>query len=378
VVDYDVIVAGLGGMGSAAAAHLARRGVRVLGIDQYARGHTLGASSGKSRIIRRAYFESPEYVPLLQRAYTLWHELEEQSSRQLYFRTGLLTVGTENSDVVAGAREAAMKHGIAIELIDSTAVREKYPALAPLPEEVAVYESDAGYVVPEATVEAHLALAEHHGATLAFEQRFRDWETYHDEVVVRYGVGKTATAARLVLALGPWSAKIFANTDVKLKIQRNVIAWWDPAERLTSDEMPCFLVDRKKFPALIYGFPDSGDGVKAGFHGYGLTTTPEALDRNIDMSADVAPLAHSLHAFIPGATKTFREAKACMYSLTRDEHFVIDFHPADSRVIIAGGFSGHGFKFVPVVGEILAQLALDGGTPHPIEFLSMKRFPVEA
>ena len=370
---YDVIVAGLGGMGSAAAAHLSARGARVLGIDQFHRGHNFGASTGKTRIIRKAYFESPEYVPLLERAYTLWHQLQARTGAQLYYPTGLLTIGPENGPVIMGAREAASRFALDVSVVGAQDIREKYPAFRVLDNEVGVYEADAGYVIPEATVQAHLDFAETHGAEFRFGTVFKSWAADAQGVTVTIDDGEKIQASRLVLTLGPWFAKEMADLGVKLTIQRNVLAWFEPDKLLGPEQMPCFLHDGGTFPSLLYGFPDVGDGVKAAFHGHGPITTPNALDRDID-HADIVPIQQALDDLIPGAAHKFVAGKACMYSMTDDEHFVIDKHPSHPNVIIAGGFSGHGFKFVPVVGEIVAQLAMEGGTPHPIKFLSVKRF----
>jgi sarcosine oxidase len=371
---YDVIVAGLGGMGSAAAAHLSARGVRVLGIEQFDRGHSFGASTGKSRIIRKAYFESPEYVPLLERSYTLWHQLQARTGAQLYFPTGLLTIGLENGPVLQGAREAAARYSLDVSILEAKDIRAKYPVFHLLDSEVGVYEADAGYVVPEATVLAHLEFAQAHGAELRFGTIFKNWKADSQGVTVTLGDGQKVRASRLVLTLGPWFAREMAEIGVRLEIQRIILGWFEPAKPLGPNEMPCFLYEGGTYPSLLYGFPDVGDGVKAAFHGHGPVTSPQGLDRDIDEPVDITPIANALNDLIPGAAQKFVYGKACMYSMTDDEHFVIDKHPAHPNVILAGGFSGHGFKFVPVVGEILAQLAMEGGTPHPIKFLSVKRF----
>jgi sarcosine oxidase len=371
--DFDVVVVGLGGMGSAAAAHLAARGARVFGVEQFERGHDRGASSGQSRLIRKAYFESPEYVPLLERAYVLWHELQAGYGKQLYFPTGLLTVGSSKSPALIGARAAAEQFDLKAELLDAAQIRKKYPALNPMPDEGAVFEADAGFVIPEATVEAHVQRAESHAAVLRFRLAMTSWDADAGGVTVALGAGERVRASRLVLTLGPWFSPTMRAVGVDLRIQRNVMAWFAPTRPLGPQEMPCFLFDGGTFPALLYGFPDVGSGVKAAFHGRGPDTTPQALDRDIDVARDITPIANALNDFAPGAAGTFVSGKACMYAMTSDEHFVIDRHPTHANVIIAGGFSGHGFKFVPVVGEIVAQLVLDGAAKLPIDFLSARR-----
>ncbi|MDE2482603.1 MAG: N-methyl-L-tryptophan oxidase [bacterium] len=373
MIEMPVVVCGLGGMGSAALARVAMRGVRVLGIEQYAPVHAFGSSSGKSRIIRRAYFEDPAYVPLLDRAYELWRELEARTRAQVLHLTGLLTLGYDGSPMLAGAHAAARAYDMDVEFWDASAIRARYPALAPLDDEHGIFERDGGFVVPERAIEAHLALAKDHGAQTRFGVGMRGWESAPDGVRVTLTNGETIRCEQLILTLGPWFRETLAEIGVPLVIQRNVLAWFAPRRPLGPDQMPCFLMDRRGLPSEFYGFPDVGDGVKAAFHGYGEHTDAAHLDREVHES-DVLPLARALEMWIPGAAGAYREGKACMYSLTPDRHFVLDHHPRDARVTICGGFSGHGFKFASAIGEIAAQLALDGGSPLPIAFLSLARF----
>jgi glycine/D-amino acid oxidase-like deaminating enzyme len=175
--------------------------------------------------------------------------------------------------------------------------------------------------------------------------------------------------------LGPWFQETLASLGIPLRVQRNVQAWFSPATNAyESGRFPAFLVNRAGLAAPLYGFPDFGDGVKAAFHSLGDLTDPAQLEREIDLARDVEPIVREMERWMPGATETFREAKPCMYSLTPDGHFVIDRHPEHANVILCGGFSGHGFKFAPVIGEIGADLALDGGSNHQIDFLSLSRF----
>lgn len=372
---YDALVAGLGGMGSAALAHLAMRGARVLGIEQFDALHQCGASSGKSRIIRQAYFEDPAYVPLLRRAYELWHDLERATGEQVLRLIGLLLAGAPESEVITGSMRAAREHALTVEYLNAPEIRYRYPALLVNDDEVGVFEAWAGAVFPERAIGAHLDLASEHGAEMRFRTEMRAWDAHRQFISVELSDGTSVQTRSLVLALGPWFAREMQNAGVRLEIQRNVQVWFTPSSAsYEASCFPAFLIDRPSLPAALYGFPDFGDGVKAAFHGVGAATNPDALSRKIDVHADVEPVAHALEQWMPGAAGTFREGKACMYSLTPDRNFVLDCHPRDSRVILCGGFSGHGFKFATVVGEIASQLALDGGTPHPIGFLSLRRF----
>ncbi|MDQ6654238.1 MAG: N-methyl-L-tryptophan oxidase [Verrucomicrobiota bacterium] len=375
-MTYDLCVAGLGGMGSAIAAQAAARGARVLGLEQFARGHELGASSGRTRMIRQAYFEDPAYVPLLLRAYELWHALERESGEELLTTTGVLAVGPETSEVVSGISRAAREHNLPVEHWSRQEVQRRYPMLKMLPEEIAVFEPAAGVLQPERAIAAQLQLAERDGAELRFEAAMTRWDARDNGGFdVLLSDGSQLAARTLVLALGPWVQRTLGELGVPIRVQRNVQAWFAPA---TGDyavgRFPAFLLERTDLPAPLYGFPDFGHGMKAAFHGAGEFTNAEQIDREIHEACDIAPLARALDAWMPHAAASFLEAKACMYSLTPDEHFVFDRHPAHERLLLCGGFSGHGFKFAPVIGEIAADLALNGGTAHPIGFLSLQRF----
>jgi sarcosine oxidase len=374
VVTYDLVVLGLGGMGSSTAAHAARRGRRVLGVERFARGHALGASSGRSRIIRKAYFEHPAYVPLLLRAYDLWHELERATNVRILDLVGLLLVGEPESATLTGAMTSAREHDLAIESLESADMRVRFPGVAPRPHEAGIFERDAGMVFPEAAIAAHLAIGEAAGAELRFETAVEGYASDGDVLAVTLGDGSVVHTARLAICAGPWLARAFAALPFALHVQRNVQIWFRPANAaFASDRFPAFFVDRPEWPVPLYGFPDHGAGVKAALHAWGDDTEPDRLRREID-AHDISRVRSGLDDWMPGAAQTYVDGKACMYALTPDHHFVIDRDPHDARVVIAGGFSGHGFKFASVVGEIVADLALDGGTRHAIGFLGLRRF----
>ncbi len=369
---YDALVLGLGGMGSAALAHLSKRGAQVIGIEQFVPKHELGASSGRSRIIRTAYFEDVRYVPLLRRAYELWAELEFESGARLIEMTGVLLVGLPESVVIRGSLESAALHELEVERWTSSEVRERYPQTRPLEGEIGVFEREAGFVRPEAAVDAQLGVAAAHGATCRYGIEVTGWRREADGLLrVRGSDGSEWVTKKLVLSAGPWLERL---PILPLKIQRNVQVWFTPEnDEFALGKFPAFMVDRPDFPARMYGFPDCGEGVKAALHGYGATTHAASLDRFIH-DDDIAAVRAALSTWIPAAAGTYRDGKACMYALTPDEHFIVDRHPDDPGIVIAGGFSGHGFKFAPVVGEIVADLVLDGATRHDIGFLSLGRF----
>jgi sarcosine oxidase len=374
-MSYDVAIVGLGGMGSAIAAHCAARGVSVIGLEQFQPVHDLGSSHGKSRMIRKAYFEDPAYVPLVIRAYELWRTLEHESGEEILRLTGVLSVGEESSEIISGTRRAAKDHGLALESLSSGEVKARYPTLKLLKDEVAIFEPDGGVLNPERAVAAHLQVARARGAELRFGVAMNNWQVSDTGFDLRLSDGTQVLAKKLVLALGPWFREVLDSLGVRIRVQRNVQAWFSPASNAyDAARFPAFLLNRRGLEAPLYGFPDFGDGVKAAYHGLGDLTDAEHVDRTVNVSRDVEPIARELERWMPGAARTLREAKPCMYTLTPDGNFVIDLHPEHKGVTLCGGFSGHGFKFAPVIGEIGADLALDGGSRHEIEFLSLRRF----
>jgi sarcosine oxidase len=372
---FDVAVVGLGGMGSAIAAHCARRGASVIGFEQFERTHDLGSSSGKTRMIRKAYFEDPAYVPLLLRAYELWRELERNTGKELLRITGLLMVGEENTEIVAGARRAAREHNLELESLSADEIRKRFPSLKVLEKEVGVYEPDGGVLDPEACVQAHLSVASAAGAKMCFGVAMKGWEKTVTGFRLELSDGTSVESRALVLSLGAWFKEALAKLGVTLRVQRNVQAWFEPkTNEYDAERFPPFLLDRDGLPAPLYGFPDFGDGVKAAFHSHGDLTDATHLDRQIDQERDITPIVRAMDDWMPGAAATFRAARPCPYSLTPDCNFVVDRHPEHPYLIVCGGFSGHGFKFAPVIGEICADLTLENESRHQIDFLSVRRF----
>jgi sarcosine oxidase len=375
---YDLAVLGLGGMGSAVAARAALRGKRVIGLERFAEAHEFGASSGRSRIIRKAYFESPDYVPLLERAYELWRDLEARTGTTLVDLVGLLTAGRAESAGVRGARVSAARYGVELEDLEPADVARRFPGVRLCAGEGAVFERGAGAVFPERAIAAHLALARRAGADLRFESDVLGYDARPRRIELRLADGTTVAAARLAICAGPWAADVVRDLGVPLRVQRNVQVWFEPASgAFASDRFPAFFVERAEWPAPLYGFPDFGEGVKAAFHAFGATTTADTLDREVRAN-DIEPVRQALDEWMPGAAARFRSGKACMYALTADEHFILDRHPADERIVVAAGFSGHGYKFCSVIGDIVSDLAFDGATPLPIEFLAIGRSALAA
>lgn len=374
---YDVAVIGLGAMGSASLAHCAMRGVRAIGIDRYARGHANGSSSGESRIIRKAYFENPAYVPLLERAYPLWHDLQAKTNAPIIDLVGILLVGAPERQGIAGTLKSAHEYGLPLDTFDAEQIARHFPGTCPRRGEIGLLERDAGMLFPEPAMQAHLDLAERHGAEIRFDARVASWERrggVHHLVIEDHG---TVEAARVVLTAGMWTAELLPGLSLPLRVQRNVQVWFEPSTaEFDRGVFPTFFVERLELPAPLYGFPAFEGTLKAAFHKYGDPAEPEHLERRI-RDSDVTVVRDALEEWMPGSATAYARGKVCPYTLTPDENFIIDRHPDDPSVIIACGFSGHGFKFSPVVGEITADLAIEDATQFDIDFLRLGRFETQ-
>ena len=366
----EAIVVGLGADGSAAAAHLARRGARVIGLEAFPRGHTNGSSGGLTRVIRLAYYEHPDYVPLLKRAWTLWRELESATGLELLHQTGGVYVGPRDGELVAGSLRSAREYALEHELLDPAALRARLPLFRFDPEWWGLAETTAGYLLPDKAIAAHQALAERHGADLRFEERVAGWTRDGDGVRVTTDRG-TYRADRLVIAAGAWNGRLLPRIAPLLQVKRVPLFWFEPvAERDTLARMPVYIVD-SGLGHGCYGFPYLADqGLKIATHGAGTPADPDTVDREVH-PADEAPIREFIRQRLPVADGPVRMTKICMYTVTPDEHFILD---VDGPVAYASACSGHGFKFASVMGEVLADLALDGATRHPIAFLSASRF----
>lgn len=357
---YDVLIAGLGAMGSSAAFHLARRGVRVCGFDRFSPPHTMGSSHGQSRIIREAYYEDPVYVPMVRRAYELWCELEREAAEPLLLQTGCLNFGRPDSALVAGTRASAEQYGLEHEVLTDSEISRRFPAFRPEPDMVAVYEPRAGILFPEACVQAHLSGATARGARIHADEPVLRWEADANGVAVTTRSGNYR-AGLLIVAAGAWVRQLLAPLEPPLVVERQVACWFDPRsspEHFSPSECPVHLwqFDGDR---LAYGFPDLGNGVKIACHHEGVTGSPDSLPRDI-RSEEVEKARSIIRRFLPEADGSFRSAATCLYTNLPDEHFWIDRHPRHDNVLIASPCSGHGFKFASVIGEVLADLATRG------------------
>lgn len=372
---FDVIVVGVGAMGSSACYHLARRGVRVLGLEQFDIPHALGSSHGASRMIRMAYYEHPDYVPLLRRAYELWDELEQVSGQKLLYRTGGLYMGPLEGEIVGGAIRSARAHGLAHEVLDREEIRRRFPQFQ-IPEQwVGLMEAEAGFLVPERVISAYAQAALRAAAELRGREAVIDWSAGSQGVTVRTSRAEYR-AAHLAFCGGPWTAKLLRDLRLQLSVTRQVLGWVWPKDpgAFALGRLPVWAIDHLD-GTINYGFPMINDvpGFKLAHHAPGPVTDPDRVARDVQ-PGDEDTFRPLLRTMIPSADGPLLSMKVCLYTNTPDGHFILDRHPAHDNVTIACGFSGHGFKFASVIGEILADLTLKGSSELPARFLGLHRF----
>lgn len=371
---FDVIVVGLGAMGSATLHQLARRGLHVLGIDQFAPPHALGSSHGKSRIIREAYFEDPRYVPLVQRAYECWHALEQESGAAIFRQTGGLMLGAPASDVVRGARLSAAQHGVPHQVLSAEEVRQRVPAIRPQRDDIGIFEPRAGMLAPEIAIQAALDMARRHGATVHLNEPLLSWRAVGDGVEITTRTG-TARAAKLILSVGAWATTVLKELELPFVVQRNVQFWFAPLRnpaQFTPEQLPVFIHELPN-GLTWYGFPDTGDGVKLALHHHGESVDPDEIRRSVS-DDEVSFMRDIVERYMPDANGRLRDSSVCMYTNLPDEHFIIDRHPLHASVIVASPCSGHGFKFASAIGEVLADMAMDTPVAFDTSLFSLSRF----
>jgi sarcosine oxidase len=373
---FDAIVIGLGAHGSAAALALARRGLTVLGIEAGERGHGLGSSGGRSRMIRRAYFEDPAYLPLLAAAWSAWGALGDAAGEPLVETTGGLYAGPAESVVFRGSVASARDQGLPHEVLSAADINRRWPIFAVGDEIGGLYDPGAGMIRPERAIEAQVRLAEALGAVLRYGERATDWRPAAGgglEVETDAGVHG---ADHLVIAAGAWTGYFVPDLRLPLEVERMPVFWFEPgvlAADVGVGRLPMWIMDTD-VDGIFYGFPyDAAAGLKVSRHHSGEVVDPASVDR-AEHPADVDRVRAFMRRNMPAANGPLREATVCLYTNTPDLNFVIDVHPAVPGVAFASACSGHGFKFAPVIGEILADLAT--GTPPslPIELFRAARF----
>ncbi|MFT5465725.1 MAG: sarcosine oxidase [Verrucomicrobiales bacterium] len=371
--NFDTIVIGTGGVGSAACLHLAKRGLRVLGLDRFPGGHDRGSSHGETRIIRKAYFEHPDYVPLLARAYDLWRNLEVCQGAELYRECGLVAVGPPDGVIVPNVLNAAREHDLDVETIDEAEFASRFPALR-LPEgQRAVFEREAGFLFVERSVLAHLDEARKLGAELRSGVEVLGWEASGDGVLVRTSEGDFS-AGSLVICAGAWSQQLLGELGIPLRILRKHLHWFE-SDDSTSDSrgFPGFFYETSD--GYFYGFPKIDElGLKVSEHSGGTEITDPLNDERPLEPRDFRRVQSFLREHIPSVSSRATRHDVCFYTSSPDDHFIIDRHPDHPNVVFAAGLSGHGFKMASVLGKVLAQLINHEEPELAIGFLSASRF----
>jgi sarcosine oxidase len=373
---YDVIVIGVGGMGSAAVYHLARRGVKVLGLEQFDIPHDHGSSHGVNRIFRLAYYEHPGYVPLMRRARDLWVELEETSEEKLVYVTGSVDAGTGDSDVYRGSLESCRVHGLDHEIMDNKSLAGRFPGYRLPDETMAVFQPEGGFVLSERSIVAHVLGAIATGGEVHAREQVTSWEPTPGSGVRVVTDRAVYEAQRLVITAGAWAGVMVPQLSGLATPERQVLGWFQPlrADLFAVGRFPVFNLAVEE--GRYYGFPVFGvPGFKLGrYHHLEEKTTPETVNREITRE-DEKVLRTVVSRYFPDADGPTMALKTCMFTNSPDEHFLIDTLPDHPQVQVAAGFSGHGFKFASVIGEILADLASRGATAHDISMFRLARFP---
>jgi sarcosine oxidase len=378
MTHFDVVVCGLGATGSAALYQLARRGVRVLGLDRFAPGHDRGSSHGETRVIRLGYFEHPSYVPLVRSAYAAWREIEAAAGRQLLHVTGIAEIGPPGGVLVAGTLASITLHGLPHEVLAAPDLMQRFPAFRVPADYVGVLQPDGGFLAAEPSVEAMVALAQAKGAAIRVGEAIRAIAPAAGGVRIATDRG-TVEAGMAIMALGPWMVSwikaLLPDLPAPIRVTRQVMAWFEPLdpEPLRRGRMPVFLLESRH--GIHYGFPPFGSGaVKVAKHHHGdQIVDADAYDRTITPEDEMLVRA-AVAEHLPAANGRLVQAKTCLYTVTPDGDFIIDRLPGAGQIMIASPCSGHGFKFAPAIGEILADLATTDATRHDISRFGLARF----
>lgn len=382
---YDVIVAGAGSMGMAAGYYLARQGVKVLLVDAFDPPHDQGSHYGDTRIIRHAYGEGREYVPLALRSQVLWDELEKKTHHKIFMQSGAMGFGLKgNAPFIDEAVASGKEYNLDVEHFTGPELMAQFPGLQVPNDYEAFYEPNSGFLFSENCIQAYRELAEYHGAELSVNDPVQDIEAYDDSVKVNTEKGSSYTSDKLIISAGSWSGKLVSKVglDLPLVPSRQPVAWFEANEALfNANTFPTLMVEvpNSSTRAIYYGFPTFGGcGVKVGRHEYVDTVDPDTMNREFGSNKnDEGHIREFLDQFMPEASGDLKKGIICLYTRTPDGHFIIDKHPKHSHISIAAGFSGHGFKFASVVGEILSQLSISGETDHDISIFRLNRPSLE-
>jgi len=372
-MHYDCLVIGLGGMGSSTLYHLAKLGLNVCGLEQYEPVHRQGSSHGLFRVFRKAYFEHPDYVPLLHAAENLWRELESESGRELYHQIGVVLSGPADGDAVRGTLTAARQHSLPVEELDAIEARRRWPMLTFPEEHGSVLDSDAGILAVEECVSQQIHLAERHGARTRFKEQVVGWRAEKNSVHVTT-TQDTYSAGAVVFSGGAWSAGFLPDVLPPLKVVQKVQSWYPVAPEFHGHlaEMPAFFFESSD--GTFYGMPSGSHELKLARHSGGAPVEDPSNPDDSATDAENLACAEFAKTHVTGITVAPTRSSNCLYTLSPDGHFVIDRHPEKDHILFAAGFSGHGFKFASVVGRILADQVAGIESNLSTNFLSADRF----
>jgi monomeric sarcosine oxidase len=348
--------------------------LNVLGVDRFLPGHDRGSSHGQTRLIRQAYHEHPAYVPLVRRAYALWHDLEQRSGRELYRPVGILEAGPPDGQVVPGVLASARRHNLEVERLDAAELARRFPGYCIPPDFAAVFEANAGYLRVEDCVRTHVDQALLHGATLRIGGEVRVWKPQGDAIRLEFDDGQIE-AARLVVTAGAWARELLADLGLGLDVVRKPLYWFDAPEAVYGERHggPGFIFETGE--GNFYGFPHvAGQGLKCAEHTGGVSVAdPLAVDRR-PIAGETSRVQQFVARWLPRASTEPTNFAVCLYTLSPDRNFIVDRHADHSQICFAAGLSGHGFKFASVLGEALADFAVQGRSSQPVEFLACRRF----
>lgn len=382
--SYDTIIIGAGSMGASAAYFLAKTGKKVLCLDRYPSPHAFGSHSGQSRIVRKAYFEHPDYVPLLERSYQNWKSIEEESSNKLYYETGLMYMTLDGTEIDMGVRKAAQIHNLPLLELSEADLKAKWSQIHSTENKQILFEKEAGFALPELTISTLIYLAEAHGAIFKMPETVLEWTATASNCSVTTNQG-IYFAEKLIFCSGAWSSLLLPQLKIPLQVSRQTLAWFetDSSTDFSPENFPCFMIEDTNH-GLFYGFPELAKDTFGGAAGLKI-----AHHKVVDYVNDLQnykpqhSISHEeetllrkiLSKYLPEANGRLLHATTCLYTNSPDGDFILDFLPdCDHKVIIACGFSGHGFKFVPIIGEILCDLVLNERTDLNIDFLGLERF----
>ena len=381
ITSFDVIIIGVGSMGSSACYYLAQRGYKVLGLEQFDITHEHGSHAGQSRIIRKAYFENSDYVPLLNKAYENWKALEEETGSKLYYQTGLAYFGNPDHFLMQGVRQSASLYSIPLENLNAVSATQRFPQFKVPGDFETLFEPDAGFVTPEKAIQLYAKQAIKRGAEIHTNERVLEWKKKGNSVIVTTDKNNYR-CNKIIITAGAWAGKMIPTLGNKIKVTRQFVAWIKPKKwnDFMLNNFPCWLLADDTRPGCYYGFPilssetfGGPTGLKLAHHHPASETDPDNVNRET-MPGDEEDLKYILDKYLPGSFESLLSSRVCLYANSPDEDFIVDNLPGyEDHVSVACGFSGHGFKFVSVVGEILADLVINGKTKLPIGFLNAAR-----